>query len=118
MLNRLAKTYSNEHSIQVKLKMRMITTWRVYQNILKLLHLFVSYITNKITVVCTGIFIAFHVCLFQISSTTAWTALYCPGARLFALQEHFAFAFAFCIFLLGVMIVGGGECWSVVNVAF
>ena len=69
--------------------MRMITTWRVYQNILKLLHLFVSYITNKITVVCTGIFIAFHVCLFQISSTTAWTALYCPGARLFGLQEHF-----------------------------
>ena len=38
----------------------MITTWRVYQNILKLLHLFVSYITNKITVVYTGIFIAFH----------------------------------------------------------
>ena len=89
MLNRLAKTYSNEHSIQVKLKMRMITTWRVYQNILKLLHLFVSYITNKITVVCTGIFIAFHVCLFQISSTTAWTALYCPGAGLFGMQEHF-----------------------------
>ena len=24
-----------------------------------------------------------------ISSTTAWTALYCPGARLFGLQEHF-----------------------------
>ena len=87
MLNRLAKTYSNEHSIQVKLQMRIL---QVYQNlILKLLHLFVSYITNKITVVYTGIFIAFHVCLFQISSTTAWTALYCPGAGLFGMQEHF-----------------------------